>query len=585
MKQSSIIWWLAGCCCMGWLRTTTIHTNVILVAAAEDSTSSMDEDDSVKVVVVSSLIELGLDDNGKLKSHTLVYAAMDDDDDMLLSPCGKIFLDLPDNDRIALVGLKGPALHHVFPDYTTTTTTTTDGQHRCEAAFLERGTDQSVLGYPLPTKRWLTIMDDDTNIKLVQQSLERWYNSECWRIEICIMNYLDQQNPINVYWIHSDTRDHIKVQTLGYGERNTKCFYTYIGHEFVIQNHLEQTIDGYYNEETGNTFTAEFTLILGFGQAPGQTEVISPDRYDREIERTLRNEWARHEKPKKSFSRLGFSKGKLPPDVFASMGSFFYNNRNHKHIEEWKGKGVFVNWWETEVFMLQAPWRLKEIWQVRLADLVSQWAGMPCTQTVMYGLRQYESGARLLTHVDRLSTHVVSLIVNIAQGNLSQDWPVEVYDHAGRLHEVVMEPGDIVYYESAKNLHSRNRPLMGDNAYYVNLFTHYRPSDMNEQWWQDTTVTPGREPLLDDDIGDITKICTVPSQVTSVDTEYLGYGQVQCQDRRLGQHLSPSLFVAENSNDLIEWWRRTTPPRSNSNTSSSSNLDKDEIPTDAHSEL
>jgi hypothetical protein len=31
--------------------------------------------------------------------------------------------------------------------------------------------------------------------------------------------------------------------------------------------------------------------------------------------------------------------------------------------------------------------------------------------------------------------------VNIAQGNLSQDWPVEVFDHYGRLHEVVMEPG------------------------------------------------------------------------------------------------------------------------------------------------
>ena len=35
-----------------------------------------------------------------------------------------------------------------------------------------------------------------------------------------------------------------------------------------------------------------------------------------------------------------------------------------------------------------------------------------------------------------------------------------------------MEAGDIVYYESAKCLHSRADPLQG--GHYVNLFAHYR---------------------------------------------------------------------------------------------------------------
>ena len=67
--------------------------------------------------------------------------------------------------------------------------------------------------------------------------------------------------------------------------------------------------------------------------------------------------------------------------------------------------------------------------------MVSKWAGVPVEETVMYGLRQYEDGARLLTHVDRLPTHAVSLIVNVAQGNLAEPWPIEVFDHADRLHE------------------------------------------------------------------------------------------------------------------------------------------------------
>lgn len=59
-------------------------------------------------------------------------------------------------------------------------------------------------------------------------------------------------------------------------------------------------------------------------------------------------------------------------------------------------------------------------------------------------------GARLLTHVDRQNTHAASLIVNIAQEGIKEPWMVEIYDFADRLHEIEMEEGDIVYYESAR---------------------------------------------------------------------------------------------------------------------------------------
>jgi hypothetical protein len=35
-----------------------------------------------------------------------------------------------------------------------------------------------------------------------------------------------------------------------------------------------------------------------------------------------------------------------------------------------------------------------------------------------------------------------------------------------------MQEGDIVYYESARCLHGRMKPLMGE--FYVNIFAHYR---------------------------------------------------------------------------------------------------------------
>ena len=78
-----------------------------------------------------------------------------------------------------------------------------------------------------------------------------------------------------------------------------------------------------------------------------------------------------------------------------------------------------------------------------------------------YGIRCYNPGSFLLNHVDRTSTHVLSAIINVHQEGMLEDWPLEIYDHAGKMHRVSMEPGDIVLYESAKNTHGRPIPLNG----------------------------------------------------------------------------------------------------------------------------
>ena len=116
---------------------------------------------------------------------------------------------------------------------------------------------------------------------------------------------------------------------------------------------------------------------------------------------------------------------------------------------------------------------MQRYWQRRLRPFVEAWSNTTLSLTSIYGLRRYNEGARLLPHVDKTVTHAISLIINIAQGNLDEPWKVEIFDHAERLHEVEMDEGDIVYYESAKCLHSRMKPMKGRGAYYVNLFAHY----------------------------------------------------------------------------------------------------------------
>jgi hypothetical protein len=57
-------------------------------------------------------------------------------------------------------------------------------------------------------------------------------------------------------------------------------------------------------------------------------------------------------------------------------------------------------------------------------------------------------------HIDRVSTHVISGIINIAQ-NVSEDWNLLILDYDDVEHSVAMKPGDLLLYESAKAIHGR----------------------------------------------------------------------------------------------------------------------------------
>lgn len=92
---------------------------------------------------------------------------------------------------------------------------------------------------------------------------------------------------------------------------------------------------------------------------PGEQRREMPNEA-RQILQTFKGEWIHSNDCKRTFTKLGFNKGRLPPDLFASIEAYYYNNRDHLAIEEWHKKGgVHVNWYEVPAFMIQMPWELK----------------------------------------------------------------------------------------------------------------------------------------------------------------------------------------------------------------------------------
>lgn len=112
--------------------------------------------------------------------------------------------------------------------------------------------------------------------------------------------------------------------------------------------------------------------------------------------------------------------------------------------------------------------------------LVAKWAGMKPHEiepTSTYGVRNYWKGSTLKTHVDRVSTHILSAVycVDASYPEGAERWPIETDpDLTGRHVSTEVKPGELFFYESAKLVHGRPKVLKGD--YSAHMFIHFRPT-------------------------------------------------------------------------------------------------------------
>lgn len=109
-----------------------------------------------------------------------------------------------------------------------------------------------------------------------------------------------------------------------------------------------------------------------------------------------------------------------------------------------------------------------------LHDMHEDWAGIPLKASNSYGFRLYRNESRLYMHVDKPDTHVISSILHIDHSEDSQPWPVVIEDFQGNTNEIILESGDMLFYESSKCFHGRPTKFIG--SWYTSVFTHYYPT-------------------------------------------------------------------------------------------------------------
>lgn len=346
----------------------------------------------------------------------------------------------------------------------------------CIAVCLEVGTPMSHLDHLLEDHIYIVS-------KTKEDDLQKWVTEKCQNVELGWFSY--NENPVIVNWISPTNQKRTKMAEIQRGH-NEVWVNAQLGHNFEIADLITKKSLGEY--------TAKHDAFYPIGHPDSLVELDIGDEAA-SISKKLRVEYARSRRVNRTFTELGFEKFHVPDDLWGSINTYFYNNRNSYIREAFSNKSLTLNWYQVDVRYLVMPKNRRMYWQSRLYEIVQKWIGrsFKLESININGMRRYEDGARLLMHVDRESTNAVSVIINVAQEGLRSPWMLDIYDHADRLHHIQLSPGEMLLYESARCLHGRMSPL--DGGYYVNLFAHYRPKG-DAEWFTRANRKGPPKPLI-----------------------------------------------------------------------------------------
>jgi prolyl 4-hydroxylase len=175
-----------------------------------------------------------------------------------------------------------------------------------------------------------------------------------------------------------------------------------------------------------------------------------------------------------NYTRKGFQKFAVPEPLFEKILTFYRENQatqRDEYVKEFIFNALAPD--QSTSTLIDMPSTLRVEVHDAIKPMVEAWCGTPVEPTFVYGIRTYKDKAVLKPHRDRIETHIFGAIINVDQA-VREDWLLMIEDHLYCEHQVVLKPGEMIFYESARLKHGRPIPLEG--SIFANIFCHFKPS-------------------------------------------------------------------------------------------------------------
>ncbi len=180
----------------------------------------------------------------------------------------------------------------------------------------------------------------------------------------------------------------------------------------------------------------------------------------------------------RKFFKKGYAKLEVPPPYFNSIQEV-YNEVKNSFVDEYDpsdklGLGVYIS--SNQHKIASEISFFSETDQASLLsgiqEFVEDEVQAEIRPTFCYGFRSYKRGSVFKLHRDRLQTHIISVTICIDQ-DIEKPWSLDIKNHQGKIEKVILDPGQMCIYESARLEHGRLERLKGN--FYRTLFLHYVP--------------------------------------------------------------------------------------------------------------
>lgn len=184
----------------------------------------------------------------------------------------------------------------------------------------------------------------------------------------------------------------------------------------------------------------------------------------------------------KNYTETGWATIKIDPDVHSVAAAHYAKLKAQGKTFSTEGKvDLYIE--GSREFVAYSSFPNAEQIRSAIFSAIAQWVSMPENELKFeyaYGFRIYNHGSILHTHVDRVSSHVLSAVycLEIEGDADTEPWHMESEtDFSGKPVKVDLQPGHLFLYESAKLPHGRPSTFQGER--YAALFFHLRPLEWN----------------------------------------------------------------------------------------------------------
>ena len=197
----------------------------------------------------------------------------------------------------------------------------------------------------------------------IRRRVMRWADENCKRVMRGIVSFVDV--PLKVRWASNGVEEKVEAG----GENQSVAYYRHVAWwECPLGETFEVLQDGELDgKQKGEVLYRGVVLHAGvvfIGQQPEQ--VLVERDWEELIQVTRHSEELRAASILKNYTSTGSKVVQAPPHVWAPISTYYYNNRHQWMLEEWSpwADAAFVNHWESLVYVIPLPTKMKASWQV-----------------------------------------------------------------------------------------------------------------------------------------------------------------------------------------------------------------------------